>query len=219
MRLTDLALKITFGVLSAGLVGWLAGFWLGRILGSANASELLDEYKEQAATHELEWQRARLDLAAASTRINELEAEVATHNTRAQRVSEVEAEMADLRAQWEAQIKSKESEVSRLKVRITELEMMAREVKAPVVNVSPASALPPSSTERDDLKKIYGIGPVLERLLNSHGVYCYRQIAEWTPEDVRRYDNLLGDFRGRIERDKWVLGAKEAYQKKYDIQP
>ncbi|MBL8203485.1 MAG: hypothetical protein JNM09_04590 [Blastocatellia bacterium] len=120
--------------------------------------------------------------------------------------------------EWDSQTKQKEAELSRLKVRVTELEMMAREVKAPVVKVSQASALPPSPKERDDLKKIFGIGPALEKLLNSHGIYWFRQIAEWSPQDIHRYDELLEDFRGRIERDKWIVGAKEEHLKKYGEQ-
>jgi predicted flap endonuclease-1-like 5' DNA nuclease len=35
---------------------------------------------------------------------------------------------------------------------------------------------------------------------------------------VQRYDTLLEDFRGRIERDDWINGAQQEHQKKYGEQ-
>lgn len=60
----------------------------------------------------------------------------------------------------------------------------------------------------DDLKRIKGIGPKLEKLLNSLGIYHYRQIAALTPEDIAWLDERL-QFKGRIERDDWVGQAKK----------
>ncbi len=118
-----------------------------------------------------------------------------------------------------ATVREKDQEIARLRARTTELEMMAREVKESKANVSAASAMPPSNNEKDDLKKIFGIGPVLEKLLNSHGIYCFQQIAEWKQEDVQHYDHLLEDFRGRIVRDDWVSGASEEQARKYGDRP
>ncbi len=60
----------------------------------------------------------------------------------------------------------------------------------------------------DDLKKIAGIGPQLEEKLNNLGVYTFGQIAEWGPDQIETFDDLLS-FRGRIERDEWIRQAKE----------
>jgi small subunit ribosomal protein S2 len=62
--------------------------------------------------------------------------------------------------------------------------------------------------EPDDLKKIGGIGPVLERKLNGLGVTRFDQIAGFTAEDVARVDDLL-NFKGRVERDDWVGQARQ----------
>lgn len=59
----------------------------------------------------------------------------------------------------------------------------------------------------DDLKRISGVGPVLERMLHRLGVYYFWQVAEWTPEDVQFVDDQLTAFKGRIERDTWVSQA------------
>ena len=63
--------------------------------------------------------------------------------------------------------------------------------------------------EPDDLKKIKGIGPKFEGDLNAKGVYYYRQIAAWSPEDIKMIDEIIDSFPGRIERDEWVKQAKE----------
>jgi len=62
--------------------------------------------------------------------------------------------------------------------------------------------------EPDDLKKILGIGSVLEEKLNDMGVYHYSQIAEFTDEDIANINTNL-NFPGRIERDEWIPQAKD----------
>lgn len=60
----------------------------------------------------------------------------------------------------------------------------------------------------DDLKKISGVGPKLEMLLNENGVFHFDQIAAWSPEEIAYMDDQLS-FRGRIERDGWIEQAKK----------
>jgi len=59
----------------------------------------------------------------------------------------------------------------------------------------------------DDLKRISGVGPKLEGVLNDLGFYHFDQIAAWTPEQVAWVDARL-KFKGRIERDDWIGQAK-----------
>lgn len=59
----------------------------------------------------------------------------------------------------------------------------------------------------DDLKKISGVGPKLEKTCNEIGVYQYAQIANWKKADIAVVDDKLS-FKGRIERDEWVKQAK-----------
>jgi predicted flap endonuclease-1-like 5' DNA nuclease len=73
---------------------------------------------------------------------------------------------------------------------------------------APASASAGASDlSEDDLTKIRGIGAVLKGKLNNLGIVSFRQIAEFTQEDITRIDTVL-DFPGRIERDQWVDQAK-----------
>ncbi len=66
---------------------------------------------------------------------------------------------------------------------------------------------PRTGTAADDLKKISGVGPKLEGLLNEMGFWHFDQIAEWTPEQVAWVDARL-KFKGRIERDDWIGQAR-----------
>ena len=61
--------------------------------------------------------------------------------------------------------------------------------------------------EPDDLKRIRGVGPVLERTLNNLGIYHFRQIADLTPANVT-WVNAYLSFSGRIEREDWIGQAR-----------
>ncbi len=65
----------------------------------------------------------------------------------------------------------------------------------------------PRDGKADDLKMIKGIGPKLEQLLNSMGIYHFEQIASWSAEEVKWVDENLKGFRGRVSRDEWVRQA------------
>lgn len=60
--------------------------------------------------------------------------------------------------------------------------------------------------EPDDLKKISGVGPVLEKKLHELGITKFEQVAAFTPEQITEVDDRLS-FKGRIERDNWLEQA------------
>jgi predicted flap endonuclease-1-like 5' DNA nuclease len=70
-------------------------------------------------------------------------------------------------------------------------------------------------TQKDDLKQIHGIGPVMERVLNRMGMFTFRQIAEWKDQDVEHIASELNTFPDRIRHDNWIAGAKEQHFLKY----
>ena len=59
----------------------------------------------------------------------------------------------------------------------------------------------------EDLKRIRGIGLLIEKELNRLGVASYEHIANWTAADIDRVSRVL-DFKGRIERENWVEQAR-----------
>ena len=60
----------------------------------------------------------------------------------------------------------------------------------------------------DDLQKIEGIGPVLEKLCHGLGIFHFDQIAGWGAAEIAWMDGNLKGFRGRVSRDKWVAQAR-----------
>jgi small subunit ribosomal protein S2 len=59
----------------------------------------------------------------------------------------------------------------------------------------------------DDLTKLTGVGPQLEKKLNDAGIYHYWQLAAMKPEDMQKVDADL-KLHGRIERDNWIPQAR-----------
>lgn len=65
----------------------------------------------------------------------------------------------------------------------------------------------PGSAHRDDLQVINGVGPVIEKSLNKHGIKSWEQLATLKAKEVKAIDEAL-DFPGRISREQWVAQAK-----------
>ncbi|NRD18962.1 polysulfide reductase NrfD [Winogradskyella eckloniae] len=60
----------------------------------------------------------------------------------------------------------------------------------------------------DDLKTINGIGPKMEEVLNSIGIYTFLQVSKMTKKEYDLLDSITGSFPGRAERDDWSGQAK-----------
>ena len=60
----------------------------------------------------------------------------------------------------------------------------------------------------DDLTRIPGVGPVIEKKLHDNGVFHFDQIMAWGPEEIAYMDDQLS-FKGRIERDDWIAQASQ----------
>ncbi len=82
-----------------------------------------------------------------------------------------------------------------------------RSVRSEALLGAEAVRAPRGWTEADDLKRIRGIGVLIEKKLNSLGVTHYEQVANWTGADIERISNIL-DFKGRIERENWIEQAR-----------
>jgi len=82
--------------------------------------------------------------------------------------------------------------------------------KAAAKKAAPAKAAPAADTTTDaaadDLKKLSGVGPALEKKLVAAGVTTFAQIAGWSDADVAEMDEKLA-FKGRIEREGWIEQA------------
>ena len=75
--------------------------------------------------------------------------------------------------------------------------------KAKVAAKKPRTMKAPRKAGADDLKMIKGVGPKLEKLLNTLGFYHFDQIAKWSAEELSWVDDNLEGFKGRASRDEW----------------
>ena len=87
------------------------------------------------------------------------------------------------------------------------LSETATPVGSPALKPAALYSEPPSET--DDLKKIKGVGPKLEALLNDLGIYRYEQIAGFSESDLAWIDEHLTTFKGRPLRDDWPAQARD----------
>jgi predicted flap endonuclease-1-like 5' DNA nuclease len=184
--------------------------------------------RHRAAVHQLEKRLADRD-----RRIGELEKYEPVLQERDRYIGLLQKQIEDLNsAQKEiaGQVKmmgEKEEEISRLRKRLGEVRAALR-VRTDGGNVvarptGPANQLSlqigqfksSNGPQKDDLKKIHGIGPVIERALNKMGTYTYVQIAKWTPADIARVSQKLETNPDRIKRDNWIAGAKKQHREKY----
>jgi predicted flap endonuclease-1-like 5' DNA nuclease len=63
--------------------------------------------------------------------------------------------------------------------------------------------------EADDLTIISGIGGWIQEKLNALDIYTFQQISNFTKEDIVAVTDAIEFFPGRIERDEWILQARE----------
>ncbi len=91
----------------------------------------------------------------------------------------------------------------------------AVEAAAPAKKAAPKKAAPKKAAAKtvaaegaDDLKKLSGVGPALEKKLLEAGVTTFAQIAAWGEAEIAEFDEKLS-FKGRIEREGWVAQAAE----------
>ena len=92
----------------------------------------------------------------------------------------------------------------------------SRSVPMPTFSEAPTAEIPAVT---DDLRRIRGIGPSMERTLQGIGIVSYRQLALLDGAELERVRGELTDFRGRIEREDWVGQARALYREKYGRDP
>jgi predicted flap endonuclease-1-like 5' DNA nuclease len=172
-------------------------------------------------------------LAEVASRLSAADTTAAAHAREIERLEGAlgmrESQLEGLRARIAA-LEPLEAALAEREARIRELEA-APPAPAPapaMASASPATRLPElpgitprkrgaNGSQRDDLKRIPGIGRATERILHSAGVYTFRQIANWRREDLEAITAKLGDARRK--RDDWIAGARREHLKKYGEAP
>jgi predicted flap endonuclease-1-like 5' DNA nuclease len=87
-------------------------------------------------------------------------------------------------------------------------------VKAAIASALGVRVKAATSEERDDLKRISGVGPFIEKKLNALGIYTFEQISQLDDELVAKVNAAIEFFPGRIARDNWVGQAQELHRHK-----
>ena len=78
---------------------------------------------------------------------------------------------------------------------------------ATIAAKKPRTMKAPRKAGADDLKMIKGVGPKLEKLLNTLGFFHFDQIAKWSADELSWVDQNLEGFKGRASSDEWVSQA------------
>ena len=175
------------------------------------------QVSEKEAHHRQAIHRLEQDIAARDRRLAE-QAELTRlleerdHHITAleQRLGHLHALQAELAGQAKI-MGDQEEEISRLRKRLGEVRaaLRVREDGAPVLARpnGPANQLSlqmpaPKATagpRKDDLKKIQGISPAIERALNKLGTFTYVQIARWKTSDLTRIVKKLDNLPERVK--------------------
>jgi predicted flap endonuclease-1-like 5' DNA nuclease len=103
-----------------------------------------------------------------------------------------------------ARYRDKSRQASEFEARLRQLGE-APDAEPEAVHAAPA----PPEAAADDLQRIRGIGPALERKLHAMGIYRLDQIAGFDADDIERVGQQLGAFARRIDRDGWVAQARD----------
>jgi NADH-quinone oxidoreductase subunit E len=205
------------------LIAAAVGFGIGWLVRGARLQDEIDrlEGKRQARLRSAESARARLQAELGPAKApSGATRSVATGDPRLEeRAAELQRELDAARGA----VAEQRSEIERLQTRVVELQAGAADARGALGQArravpaaaassrtgqgSPPAALAAPEGPPDDLKKISGIGPGIEKTLHELGVFHFRQIAAFTPENVAWVNRRL-HFKGRIERENWIDQAR-----------
>jgi len=178
---------------------------------------------ERFRKRDLEAQEIEAELNKAKGRIDELESRLASNQTRIEAVASntITDGLSASNDQYEETAEHTVSEMGSPREHGTngdwpgsdELESDPVAKKVATDESEPGGLDEPElnnsdSPQTDDLRLIRGIGPAIERTLNSLGIFRFGQIAEMSEFDIDRVAQQLRGFRSRIYREDWVGQAR-----------
>jgi predicted flap endonuclease-1-like 5' DNA nuclease len=95
-------------------------------------------------------------------------------------------------------------DIEKLKARLRDAEL---ELKSTGESRPPAWLMVQPYGPRDDLQRLQGVDPILERSLNRLGIYHFHQIARFEPSDVEWLVEHVDGVPERTIRDSWIPDA------------
>lgn len=121
----------------------------------------------------------------------------------------LEAELAEARASIDALAAGANVDDTRVDTVAADARSEPLYASNDTMNVNASMMTPAGDDLRDDLKRIKGIGPAIEKTLNELGILRLQQIAELSEYDIDRVASRLRGFRSRIYREDWIGQARE----------
>lgn len=193
----------------------------------ARLEGLLEESRTERRNQEDRARGEALQHAAAlqeqDSLIRSLRQELVELESLRQDLARKQAQLAQAEERRVMEVSEREEEIAALRRRLVEYRVAqglmgkatARQPEAEGEGTPAAKPGNGSGHPKDDLKKIHGIGPVIERVLNRMGMYTFLQIAQMDQTDIVRVADKLNTFPDRIVRDNWIEGAKQQHYLKY----
>lgn len=124
-------------------------------------------------------------------------------------LSEAEKSLAEKTEQLEHKLDEVEEELKETELELHDKEELLRRISERKHLIDYSSFGSATAEQKDDLKMISGVGPVLEEKLNSLDIYTFEQISKFSEKDREAVNEAIEYFPGRIERDEWISQAKE----------
>lgn len=133
--------------------------------------------------------------------------------TRDRQILDLELQIRDSEKQVRgllAQLEAWKQRVSPLTTKLKQQRELIRKYRGNgATAVDDSDAPGDSSPEQDNLKKIRGIGPALERRLYRHGIRRFTQIAQLSDQDLAEIAAQLSIAPNLAQRDRWIEQARE----------
>lgn len=167
-----------------------------RSLHEANAQLAVIEADAKPRSRESA-EELRRELRIAVTERDEAQTALRQSETRSERLR---AELEVLHGIHERML----DDIERLKARVREAEL---ELKSSGNSRPPAWLMVQPYGPRDDLQRLQGVDPILERSLNRLGIYHFHQIARFEPSDVEWLVEHIDGVPEQTIRDSWVPDA------------
>jgi large subunit ribosomal protein L21 len=97
-----------------------------------------------------------------------------------------------------------------LEDRLTPMSMETRSVSPTATPFVETPAPAATASEKDDLKKIKGIGPAIEKKLNQAGIRTYAALAALSTGEL---EGILGNTRRLVKEGELIAQAKKLARK------
>ncbi len=149
------------------------------------------------------WRRRSRGADDAQARIRALEDELARRTVRAAELSDCEAQEVQ---RLSAQLDAARAEIAALKERLS----------AAGAGAAGGASLAAAAVEPDDLRKIEGIGPKIERILQDHGIRTFAQLAQVEMDRLREILQQAGPRFRIADPTSWPEQARLAAQGDWD---